>query len=54
MDRLPAVDQTIISVDGARPNVDAAKKEGLSYVHIPIGYNGVPRKRVLLVNCYPG
>jgi protein tyrosine phosphatase (PTP) superfamily phosphohydrolase (DUF442 family) len=39
--------KTIISVDGAQPNVAAATKEGLRYVHIPIGYNGVPRERVL-------
>jgi protein tyrosine phosphatase (PTP) superfamily phosphohydrolase (DUF442 family) len=39
--------KTIISVDGARPNVDAARKAGLAYVHIPIGYNGIPRERVL-------
>jgi hypothetical protein len=30
-----------VSVDGAKPNVAAAKKRGLRYVHIPIGYDGV-------------
>jgi protein tyrosine phosphatase (PTP) superfamily phosphohydrolase (DUF442 family) len=39
--------KTIISVDGAQPNVAAARKAGLRYVHIPVGYNGVPHERVL-------
>src|SRR5262245_28041450 len=39
--------KTIISVDGARPNVTAAKKAGLRYVHLPIGYGGVPNERVV-------
>jgi protein tyrosine phosphatase (PTP) superfamily phosphohydrolase (DUF442 family) len=34
--------RTIISVDGATPNVAAAKKYGMRYVHIPIGYDGIP------------
>lgn len=34
---------TIVSVDGAVPDVDLAAKYGLRYVHIPIGYDGVPR-----------
>jgi len=33
--------KTIVSVDGAQPNVAEAKKHGLRYVHIPIGYDGV-------------
>lgn len=33
--------RTIVSVDGARPNVDAAKRHGLRYVHVPIGYDGI-------------
>lgn len=33
--------KTIVSVDGAVPDVRAAKKYGLRYVHIPIGYDGV-------------
>lgn len=32
---------TIVSVDGARPNVEAARRHGLKTVHIPIGYDGV-------------
>ncbi|MGH7131352.1 MAG: hypothetical protein ACREJO_05340 [Phycisphaerales bacterium] len=30
--------KTIITVDGATPNVDAAAKRGMRYVHIPITY----------------
>ncbi len=33
---------TIISVDGATPDVKNAKKYGLRYIHIPFGYDGVP------------
>ncbi|MCA9265755.1 MAG: cytochrome c [Planctomycetales bacterium] len=33
--------RTIVSVDGARPNVEQARKHGLRYVHIPIGYDGI-------------
>jgi hypothetical protein len=32
-------------VDGALPDVEAAKSEGLRYVHLPIGYNGVSPER---------
>jgi protein tyrosine phosphatase (PTP) superfamily phosphohydrolase (DUF442 family) len=37
--------QTIISVDGARPQLELAKKYGLRYVHLPHGYDGVPDHR---------
>jgi len=33
---------TVVSVDGARPDVEAARRHGLRYLHIPIGYDGVP------------
>jgi len=33
---------TVISVDGARPDVEAASAHGLRYVHVPIGYDAVP------------
>ncbi len=33
--------RTIISVDGAKPDVEAARKYGIRYVHLPIGYDGV-------------
>lgn len=34
--------KTIISVDGAKPDVAAARKYGMRYVHLPFGYDGVP------------
>jgi protein tyrosine phosphatase (PTP) superfamily phosphohydrolase (DUF442 family) len=37
--------KTVISVDGARPDVELAKKYGLRYVHLPHGYDGVPEER---------
>lgn len=37
--------KTIISVDGAQPNVAAAKKHGLRYVHLPHGYDGISDER---------
>lgn len=33
--------KTIVSVDGARPDVEGAHKYGLTYVHLPITYSGV-------------
>lgn len=33
--------KTVVSVDGTRPNVKSAKKHGLRYIHIPIGYDGI-------------
>ena len=39
--------KTIISVDGARPDVAAAEKHGLRYVHLPHGYNGISAERAL-------
>lgn len=39
--------RTIISVDGAAPNVEAARRFGLRYVHLPIGYDGVPREQAV-------
>ncbi len=38
--------KTIISVDGARPDVAAARKLGLRYVHLPHGYDGIPDQRM--------
>jgi protein tyrosine phosphatase (PTP) superfamily phosphohydrolase (DUF442 family) len=38
--------RTIISVDGAKPDIAAAKQAGLRYVHLPHGYDGVPAARV--------
>ena len=39
--------KTIISVDGAQPDLKNAHKFGMRYVHIPIGYDGVPREAAL-------
>ena len=39
--------KTVISVDGAKPDLERARRFGLRYVHIPIGYNGVPREKAL-------
>lgn len=36
--------KTIVSVDGAKPNAEAAKAHGMQYVHIPIGYDGIPEE----------
>jgi protein tyrosine phosphatase (PTP) superfamily phosphohydrolase (DUF442 family) len=33
--------KTIISVDGAKPDVETAHRYGLRYVHLPIGYDDV-------------
>lgn len=38
--------RTVISVDGARPEIETAKKFGLRYVHLPIGYDRVPAERL--------
>jgi protein tyrosine phosphatase (PTP) superfamily phosphohydrolase (DUF442 family) len=37
--------KTIISVDGAKPDVEQARRHGLHYVHLPHGYDGVPQQR---------
>jgi protein tyrosine phosphatase (PTP) superfamily phosphohydrolase (DUF442 family) len=39
--------KTIISVDGARPDVAMAHTYHLRYVHLPFGYDGIPRQRIL-------
>ena len=39
--------RTIISVDGAEPDVTAARKAGMRYVHLPVGYRGIERERQL-------
>jgi len=41
--------KTIISVDGAKPDVERARKFGMRYIHLPIGYNGVPEKQALRI-----
>lgn len=39
--------KTIISVDGAQPEVEAAAEKGLRYVHLPIQYSGISHERSL-------
>ena len=59
--------ETIVSVDGALPNVAAARAAGLRYVHIPLGYDGIDQhaqlslaqvgksaERPLYVHCHHG
>lgn len=38
--------KTVVSVDGLKPNVEAARKNGLRYIHLPFGYDGVPTNRL--------
>lgn len=40
---------TIISVDGAVPDVARAERRGMRYVHLPIGYNGFDEPRRLQI-----
>lgn len=39
--------KTIISVDGSKPDVEAARKHGLHYIHLPFGYDDIPTNRVV-------
>lgn len=39
--------KTVISVDGARPDLESARKHQLRYVHLPIGYDGIPADRAM-------
>lgn len=39
--------KTIITVDGTKPDVETARKFGLRYVHLPIGYDGVPTNQAV-------
>jgi protein tyrosine phosphatase (PTP) superfamily phosphohydrolase (DUF442 family) len=41
--------KTVISVDGAEPDVANAEKHGLRYVHVPIGYDGIPSDAALKI-----
>ena len=40
---------TVLSVDGAVPDIEGAKKHGLRYVHVPISYDGIPREKALQI-----
>jgi protein tyrosine phosphatase (PTP) superfamily phosphohydrolase (DUF442 family) len=39
--------KTIISVDGAEPDVERARARGIRYIHLPIGYDGFDEDRAL-------
>ncbi|HAV63702.1 MAG TPA: hypothetical protein DCY13_15215 [Verrucomicrobiales bacterium] len=39
--------RTILSVDGARPDVELARAHGLRYLHLPIGYGTLARSNTL-------
>jgi protein tyrosine phosphatase (PTP) superfamily phosphohydrolase (DUF442 family)/cytochrome c553 len=41
--------KVVVSVDGIAPDVAAAKKHGLRYVHVPIGYGGISRQQQVLL-----
>lgn len=38
--------KTIVSVDGAKPDVTGAARHGLRYIHLPVGYDGIPTNRI--------
>lgn len=33
--------RTVLSVDGMKPDAEAARARGMEYVHIPVGYDGI-------------
>lgn len=39
--------RAILSVDGAAPNLELARKYGMRYIHIPIGYDGIDQQSAL-------
>jgi hypothetical protein len=41
--------KVVLSVDGATPDVAGAKKHGMRYVHVPIGYGGLTRAQQVLL-----
>jgi protein tyrosine phosphatase (PTP) superfamily phosphohydrolase (DUF442 family) len=41
--------KTILSVDGARPDVEAAARHGIRYVHVPIEYSGITRDQQVAI-----
>lgn len=41
--------KTILSVDGAATDVELATRHGLRYVHVPIGYDGIPAEAALKI-----
>ncbi|HRA88635.1 MAG TPA: hypothetical protein PK992_11205 [Planctomycetaceae bacterium] len=43
--------RTILSVDGATPRIDLAKKYGIAYAHVPFGYDAIPLTAQLSLTC---
>ena len=41
--------KSVLNVDGAVPDVEAAERQGLVYVHVPIGYDGIARDEALRI-----
>src|SRR5215211_6825349 len=41
--------KTVITVDGATPDVKTAERFGLRYVHLPVGYDGVSRETAVRI-----
>lgn len=39
--------KTIISVDGIKPDVASAERRGMRYVHLPHGYDGISKERLM-------
>ena len=39
--------RTVLSVDGAPPDVELAARHGLRYVHLPVGYDGIAPAQLL-------
>jgi len=38
--------KTVVSVDGSAPDLEAARRHGMRYVHLPFGYGGIPTNRI--------
>lgn len=41
--------KTVVTVDGAMPDLETAHRYGLKYVHLPVGYDGIPRAQALRI-----
>ncbi len=41
--------RTVISVDGASPNLESARAHGMNYIHVPIAYSGLSREQEIRI-----
>jgi protein tyrosine phosphatase (PTP) superfamily phosphohydrolase (DUF442 family) len=41
--------RTVISVDGSQTDVEAARRHGLRYVYLPVGYDGILRDQAIRI-----